>query len=233
LCKVAYEQLGERVLAVTARSPVEMPAETEVAIGLAERIGCRHMVVSVDDLADPTFVANPPDRCYHCKARRFKLLADLARQEGLTWLADGTNADDLEVYRPGRRALAELGVRSPLAEVGLTKAEVRAISRALDLPTWDKPSAPCLATRFPYGTQITRQALEQVAEAETYLHELGFNPVRVRYHGDLARIEVEPEALPRAFQLRESITARLRELGFTYIALDLLGYRSGSMDEVL
>jgi uncharacterized protein len=233
VCKVAHEQLGERMLAVTARSPVEMPAETEEAITLAERIGCRHVVVDVDDLADLTFVANPPDRCYHCKARRFRLLAELARQEGLAWLADGTNADDADVYRPGRRALAELGVRSPLAEAGLTKADIRALSHALDLPTWDKPSAPCLATRFPYGTQITRQAVTQVAEAETYLHDLGFNPVRVRYHENLARIEVEPKALPRAFELREKIAARLRELGFAYVTLDLIGYRSGSMDEVL
>ena len=233
VASVAHDVLGERMLAVTASSPVELPGEVEWATRLAQRIGCRHLVVDINDLEDPTFVANPPDRCYHCKLRRFQALRDLAVQERLDWLADGTNADDAGDYRPGLRALAELGVRSPLSEAGLGKAEIRALARALGLPNWDKPAAPCLATRFPYGTRITPERVQQVGRAETYLHSLGFTHVRVRYHQAIARIEVEDEAFRRLLAWREQIVAYLQHLGFTYVTLDLIGYRTGSMNEVL
>lgn len=233
VAKVAHDVLGADALAITARSPVEPPGAAEQAVDLARQIGFRHRVVDVDDLEDPAFVANPPDRCYHCKLRRFQAMRDLTAQEGLDWLADGTNADDAGDYRPGMRALAEIGVRSPLSEAGLGKAEIRALAQALGLPNWDKPAAPCLATRFPYGTWITPERVQQVARAEAYLHSLGFARVRVRYHGEIARIEVEADAFSRLLAHREQIVAHLRGQGFTYVALDLVGYRSGSMNEAL
>lgn len=233
VAKVAHDVLGAGALAVTARSPVEPPGAAEQAVDLARQIGCRHLVVDVDDLEDPAFVANPPDRCYHCKLRRFQAMRDLAQRERLSWLADGTNADDAGDYRPGMRALAEVGVRSPLSEAGLGKREIRALARALGLPNWDMPAAPCLATRFPYGTQITPERVLQVGRAEAYLQELGFTRVRVRYHGEIARIEVEADAFSRLLAQREQIVAHLRGQGFTYVALDLVGYRSGSMNEAL
>jgi uncharacterized protein len=233
VASVAHTVLGAEVLAVTVRSPVELPGEVEQATSLAQQIGCRHLVVDINDLEHPTFVANPPDRCYHCKLRRFQALRDLARRERLDWLADGTNADDADDYRPGMRALAEVGVRSPLNEAGLSKVEIRALARALGLPNWDKPAAPCLATRFPYGTRITPERVQQVGQAETYLHGLGFTRVRVRYHQAIARIEVETEAFPRLLARREQIVAHLQHLGFTYVTMDLTGYRTGSMNEGL
>jgi len=233
VASVAHDVLGERMLAVTARSPLELPGEVERATHLAQQIGCRQLIVDINDLEDPAFVANPPDRCYHCKLWRFRALRDLARREQVDWLADGTNADDADGYRPGLRALAEVGVRSPLAEAGLSKAEIRALARALGLPNWDQPAAPCLATRFPYGTRITPERVQQVSRAETYLHSLGFTRLRVRYHQEIARIEVETEAFPRLLARREQIVAHLQGLGFTYVTLDLIGYRTGSMNEVL
>ena len=225
--------LGERMLAVTVRSPVESPAETALAIELARLGAFRQLVVDLDDLADPVFAANPPDRCYHCKLRRFRALEAIAREHGLAWLADGSNADDASDYRPGRRALAELGVRSPLAEVGFTKAEIRALSRWLGLPNWDKPAAPCLATRFPYDTPLTAVEIQRVGEAESLLHTLGFPALRVRVHGNLARIEAPPGDFPALLAQREAIVAGLRALGYAYVALDMLGYRTGSMNETL
>ncbi len=188
--------LGERLLAVTIRSPVESPEETELAIQFAKEAGLRHLVVDVDDLADPKFSSNPPDRCYHCKLRRFGALRQLADQEGLNAIVDGSNTDDAGVYRPGRKAIQELGVVSPLSLAGLNKADIRQLAKALGLPNWDKPAAPCLATRFPYNTQLTRAEIDQVGKAESYLHRLGFRTARVRYENNIARIEVEPAAFP-------------------------------------
>jgi uncharacterized protein len=233
LAWVAGRVLGERMLAVTVRSPVEAPEETAQASELASLGGFRHQVVDLDDLADPIFAANPPDRCYHCKLRRFQALAGIAQEHGLAWLADGSNADDASDYRPGRRALAQLGVRSPLAEAGLTKAEIRALGRALGLPNWDKPAAPCLATRFPYDTPLTFAEIQRVGQAERSLHALGFPAVRVRVHGDLARIEAPPADFPAVLEQRAAIVAGLRALGYAWVALDLLGYRTGSMNETL
>ncbi len=230
----AQRVLGERMLAVTVRSPVESPEETQLAIDLAQLGGFRHLVVDMDDLADPVFVANPPDRCFHCKLRRFQALKDMtASQQPKPVLLDGTNADDAGDYRPGMRALAEVGVRSPLKEAGLTKAEIRSLAQTLGMPNWDKPAAPCLATRFPYDTPLTREGIQRVGQAESYLHGLGLPAVRVRVHHDLARIEALPADFPTLLAQREQIVAQLRELGYPYVTLDLLGYRTGSMNEVL
>jgi len=230
---VAHAILGERMLAVTVRSPVESPEETQLAIDLARLGGFRHQVIDMDDLADPIFTANPPDRCFHCKLRRFGALKTLAQDQGLAWLADGTNADDASDYRPGLRALQEIGVRSPLAEAGLNKADIRALAQSLGLPNWNKPAAPCLATRFPYNTHLTHPEIESVGKAEHYLHESGFPSVRVRVHGDLARIEAPAENFGALLAMREQIASHLNQLGYAYIALDLLGYRMGSMNETL
>jgi len=230
---VANTVLGERMLAVTVRSPVESPEETQLASELARLGNFHHQVVDMDDLADPVFAANPPDRCFHCKLRRFHALQALAQEQGFTWLADGTNADDAKDYRPGLRALQQIGVRSPLAEAGLTKADIRVLAQALDLPNWDKPAAPCLATRFPYNTPLTRLEIERVGKAEAYLHDLGFTLVRVRVHQDLARIEAAPENFEDLLKQREQIVDHLRQMGYAFVALDLLGYRTGSMNETL
>ncbi len=230
---VANAVLKEHMLAVTVRSPVESPEETELTLDLAQLGNFRHLVVDMDDLADPVFAANPPDRCFHCKLRRFQTLQAIARQQGIEWLADGTNADDASDYRPGLRALQQIGVRSPLAEAGLTKSEIRALGQALGLPNWNKPAAPCLATRFPYYTHLTREEIERVGQAETYLHGLGFTHVRVRVHQDMARIEAAPENFVDLLTQREQIVAELRQMGYAYVALDLLGYRTGSMNETL
>jgi uncharacterized protein len=233
LCAVGYRVLGDRLLAVTVRSVVESAGDTETAAEVARQVGFAHRVVDFDDLAGPMFVANPPDRCYHCKLRRFSALVDLARETGAAWVAEGSNADDAFDYRPGMRAVQELGVRSPLAEAGMTKVEIRALAQALRLSVWDRPSAPCLATRFPYGTQVTAQGLAQVGQGEAFLHELGFRPVRVRHYGDTARLEVSPDRLVELVSRRAEVEAHFKRLGFTYVVVDLAGYRSGSMNEVL
>jgi uncharacterized protein len=233
LSAAAHLALGGRMLAATIHSPVDPPGEIDAALALARQVGFAHAVVDHDDLSTPEFAANPPDRCYHCKLARLALVQRLAGARGLAHTLEGSNADDERDYRPGRRAVAELGVRSPLAEAGMTKNDIRAVSRALGLAVWDRPSAPCLATRFPYGTRITPAGLRQVAEAEACLAELGFVAARVRHHGAVARIEVAAADLPRLIALREPVAARLKELGFAYVSADLAGYRSGSLNEVL
>ncbi len=234
LLKAARDRLGpERVLAITATSPLHPQWEQEEASALAREIGVEHLLVESDELGDPDFVANSPDRCYFCKSDRFARLTDIARQRGFAHLVDGSNYDDLGDHRPGMRAAAELKVRSPLLEAGLTKADIRAISKVLGLPTWDKPSLACLASRFPYGRPITVEELRQVDQAETFLRRLGLGQLRVRHHRDTARIEVRPQDFPLVLAHREKIVARLRELGYVYVTLDLAGFRSGSMNEVL
>jgi uncharacterized protein len=233
LCAMGQAALGDRLLAVTVRSPVESAGDNETAAAVAQQVGFAHRVVDFDDLAAPEFVANPPDRCYHCKLARFKAIQHIAAGAGAGSIAEGSNADDASDYRPGARAVRELGIRSPLAEAGLTKADIRALSRALGLQIWDRPSAPCLATRFPYGSPVTREGLVQVAGGEAYLRGLGFQPVRVRHFGDTARIEVAPPRIGELFLSREAILEHFRDLGFTYVVVDLAGYRSGSMNEVL
>jgi uncharacterized protein len=231
LVRIAHDELGERAVAVTADSASLPRHELQEAIALAAGIGVRHVCVEAHELDDPDYLANTPDRCYVCKRRIGEALLAFARAEGYRAVVDGGNADDLADYRPGRRAAQELGLRSPLLELGLTKADVRSLARALGLPNWDKPSAACLSSRIPYGDAITLAALGQVEQAEGILRELGLHLSRVRHHGPVARLEVEPADFPRVLESRLEIVAALRKLGFTYIALDLAGFRSGSMNE--
>ncbi len=235
LLAVAVDVLGPRAVAATACSAIYRREEFEEAKALAQQLGARHITFEVDQLALPGFAGNPPDRCYHCKHALFTELHQIAEREGLAWVAHAEQADDAADYRPGQRAAHESGVRAPLIEAGVTKAEVRELSRLRGLPTWSRPSDACLATRIPYGELITREKLEQIATAERVLHGLGFAQLRVRHHGPLARIEVPTAELARlaAEPVRGQVLSALREAGFTYIAVDLAGYRSGSMDEVL
>lgn len=235
LLSVAVEALGDRALAVTACSETYCAEELEEARALADRIGARHLVRETSELEIPEFSGNPPDRCYYCKRELFDMLAGIAAEEGLTWVADGAQVDDTADHRPGRRAGRERAVRSPLMEAGLTKADVRALSQLRGLPGWDRPAMACLASRFPYGEQITVERLSQVAQAERALRGRGFREIRVRRHGDIARIEVGPDEIGRLLDdaLRAEVVAELKGAGFAYVAVDLEGYRQGSMNETL
>jgi len=233
LLKVAHDELGENAMAVTAVSPSSCSDELESATSMTQEIGAQHLLVAIDELDNPDYVANSPERCYHCKHLRFDRLLEMAREKGFTYVADGSNIDDLGDHRPGMRASRELGVRSPLMEAALTKADVRALSRKMGLSTWDKPSGACLASRIPYGTPITPERLRQIDHAEQFLHRLGVSQVRVRLHGDVARIEVETHSLPLLLDNRSAIVRQLRELGFSYVTADLEGYRTGSLNETL
>ena len=236
LLKVAADVLGARALAMIGRSATYPTAEFEDAMALATTMGARVVVVTTEETDDIKFRENPPDRCYYCKTELFGKLAALAEGEHIPWIADGTIADDIGDFRPGMRAHDERGVRSPLLEAGFTKEDVRALSHALGLPTWDKPSFACLSSRFPYGTGITGENLSRVDRAERILRDAGFKRYRVRFHDDhTARIEVSPQEIPWLLDapLRERIVGQMKELGFTYVTLDLQGYRTGSMNEVL
>jgi uncharacterized protein len=235
LLSVARDVLGDSVVAVTGTSPTYRQQEYDQARQLAERVGVRHITIASGELDLPEFLANPPDRCYHCKRELFSRLMEVARREGVSHVADGANADDAADFRPGMQAAGELGIRSPLKEAGLTKQDIRLLSKGLGLPTWDKPSMACLASRFPYGDRITPEALRMVAEAEDCLRGLGFDQVRVRHRRDLASIEVPASELGRFAdqRLREDVVDRLRAIGYVYVTLDLRGYRSGSMNEAL
>lgn len=235
LLKAASDVLGKNVLAVIAASETYPGKETAGARTLARRLKVRHKVISTHELDNPDFLNNPPERCYHCKKELFGRLASIAREEGIAFVLDGSNHDDRLDFRPGAKAARELGVRSPLREAGLTKAEVRELSRRFRLPTWDKPSLACLASRFPYHTRIDGKSLRRIGAAEDFLREAGFRQVRVRHHGPVARIEVEAGEFPRLLEkgLAAKISARLRELGYSYVSLDLEGYRTGSMNETL
>lgn len=231
----AHEALGDAVLAVTGRSPSVPADELSGARDLAERIGARHRVVDTDEFADPRFRANPPDRCYHCKSTLFGTLWSVARAEGMATLIEGSNLDDRSDYRPGSQACQEQGVRSPLAEVGLTKDEIRLLSREHDLPTWSKPAMACLASRVPYGEELTPERMARIEIAERAVRGLGFTQLRVRDHGSLARIELPPEDIPRLSEepQREAVVEALKAAGYTYVSLDLTGYRTGAMNETL
>jgi len=233
LLKVALEVLGPSVLAVTARSAFRPAAETDGAGALVSELSAPHLWIETDELADPDLVDNPPARCYHCKRSVFARLKEIAEERQLQEVVDGTNHDDLGQHRPGLRALQELGVRSPLAEAGLTKDEIRALSRMLGLSTWNQPSQSCLATRFPYGERLTSEKLRRAEEAEVFLHSLGFRELRVRSSGSLARIEVSPEDMSDLLRQGPSVVRQLEALGYTYVTMDLRGFRSGSMDEAL
>ena len=221
------------LLAVVFATAFHTAEETENAMKQAEEVGVPAELVQRDVLSDPVLRENPEDRCYHCKRRLFSEMKRIAEEHGIKNLVDGTNADDTRVYRPGRKALEELGVLSPLALCGFTKDEIRAAARELLIPVADKPSTPCLATRFPYGTVMTDEALRRVERGEAVLHEFGLKVVRLRVHGDVARIETDSEGYDLATARRFEIAFALREEGFPYITLDLEGFRSGSMDEPL
>lgn len=233
LLAAAREVLGERALAVTARLASVPARELEEAERFCRERGIEQLTVAVDALALPAFRDNATDRCYHCKRAIFEAFLKLARERGLSAVVEGSNVDDEGDYRPGLVALRELGIRSPLRRAGLTKAEIRALSRDMGLPSWDKPSFACLASRFAYGEHIGAEGLRRVELAEERLRALGFRQYRVRVHGDLARLELLPEDMERLMRVREEVAAYFRELGFAYAALDLSGYRSGSMNEVL
>ncbi len=235
LLALAKEAVGERVLGVTSRSVFIAERERVEAAALAARLGVRHRFVDLDVLADPELRANPPERCYLCKRMLLRALLEIARAEGLAVVVEGSNVDDGADYRPGRRAVAELGVRSPFVEAGLTKDEIRRLSRELGLPTWDKPAMACLSSRVPYGEQLEPARLARVDEAEELLRAAGFRQVRVRDHGSVARLEVAQEDLPAliAPAVRERVTAGLRALGYAYVALDLEGYRTGALNRSL
>jgi len=235
LLKVAVDTLGDRAVAFTEASPLHQSWELTEACELAKQFGVRHVIHESAEMGDPAFTANPPDRCYLCKKGIFANALRLAGELDLAEVIDGSNVDDLSEYRPGRRALEALQVRSPLLEAGFTKAEIRAASRKLGLPTWDRQSLACLASRFPYGTTITPERLRQVESCETFLRTEGFPVFRVRYHGDIARVEVAVADIARlaVSPLRESVVAHFKAAGFTYVTIDLQGFRSGSMDELI
>ncbi len=225
--------LGDRVLAVTALSETYPREEAEGAERLARSLGVPHRFVVSEELDLPEFSHNPRNRCYYCKKELFSKLVDVAASEGLACVADGSNVDDQNDHRPGSQAAAELAVRSPLREAGLTKADIRALSRWLELPTWDKPSFACLSSRFPYGTAITRERVGRVGKAESSLRRLGFTQLRLRYHGEVGRLEFLPEEFGMLLEpgTAERIVAIVKEAGFTYVTLDVQGYRTGSMNE--
>jgi uncharacterized protein len=222
-----------RVLAVTSNNETYLPSELDLARTFVESLGVEHLVVNTRELDDPSYASNPTNRCYFCKSTLYSDLAKLAEERGYACVVDGANKDDEGDYRPGRKAAKEIGVVSVLSEAGMTKAEVRELARYLGLPTWDKPALACLSSRFPYGQEITPEKLSQVARAEEFLRKEGFWQVRVRHHGEIARLEVGPDELERAFALREKITAELLDAGFLYVTLDLAGYRSGSLNAAL
>jgi pyridinium-3,5-biscarboxylic acid mononucleotide sulfurtransferase len=227
---VAARSLGPRALAVTAVSPSLPQGELAEARRIAREIGIHHRSVRTDEVDDPAYLANGPDRCYHCKNELYGVLRRVADDVAAPVVASGANVDDLGDVRPGLVAAGEHGVRHPLVETGFTKADVRGASRALGLPTWDKPQSACLSSRIPFGVRITVEELSRVGRAERALKDLGFRQVRVRVHGDVARVEVEPHDLARAVEIREQITAALSSLGYRFVALDLEGFRSGSMN---
>jgi uncharacterized protein len=234
LLKCAVDTLGaDNVAAATAISEVMPSEDLDEAMSIAKDIGVRHVIITSPEMENADFIANTPERCYVCKKGRYVKLLELKEQLGLAYIADGSNMDDEADYRPGERALEELGIRCPLREAGLFKADIRGLSREMGLPTWDSPSRACLATRIPYGEAITKDKIHMVREAENELHCMGFTQLRVRYHGDLARVEVPANELADALKYRADIVERVKKAGFTYVALDLEGFRSGSMNEAL
>ncbi|MHB9132876.1 MAG: ATP-dependent sacrificial sulfur transferase LarE [Armatimonadota bacterium] len=234
LLRVALDTLGPvQVLAVIGDLRSVPAGELAEARRLVEEFSTQYRIIAGDEMEDERYTANPPERCFYCKMRLFTKFVELCRQEGYAAVLDGSNADDLDDWRPGSRAARELGVRSPLQEVGLSKAEIRDLSCILGLPTWNKPSGACLATRIPYGAPITPEALSAIGDAELFLRGLGFLQVRVRHHDMLARIEVMAGDIPKLLDedLRRRVVARLRELGYRYVSVDLQGYRTGSLNE--
>lgn len=234
LAKVAFETLGAKSLAVTASSETYPERELKEAIATAKAIGISHSVFHSNELLDPNFKKNPKDRCYYCKSELFAKLTEIQEKNGLNFIVDGANIDDLKDFRPGHRAKEEFSVRSPLQEAGMTKEDIRLLSKELGLPTWNKPSLACLSSRLPYGEEITLEKLRVIDLAENALQKLGFNELRVRYHKEIARIELPRQDFTKlSDEMIDQIVNQLKDLGFTYVTLDLQGLRSGSMNEVL
>ncbi len=233
--KIAHDVLGENAVVVTGDSEAFPQGEVDSALESAAQMGVYVVRIRTHELANPNFAVNTPNRCYHCKTELFSELQKVATERNIAWIADGSHAEDGKPgdHRPGLKAAAERGVRSPLREAGLTKAEVRALALHLGLENWDKPSFACLSSRFPYGTHITQELLARLDGCEAFLRELGFRQFRVRHHDTVARIEVEPDDFGRVLENNAAIRARFRELGYTYITLDLEGYRSGKMNDTL
>lgn len=234
ILKVAHDVLGDKAIAVTVDSASMPRSELREAQELAATIGATHICLDNTELADEHYVENTTQRCYFCKQHTYDGIWAYAKEHGFGNIVDGNNADDLlDQFRPGQRAAREQGVRSPLQEVGLTKIEIRELSRASGLPTWNKPAAACLSSRIPYGSRVTTEKLSQVERAEDYLHDAGFVQVRVRHHGPVARLELSPADFTRAISMNGEIVSTLRTFGFTYVTLDLAGFRSGSMNETV
>jgi pyridinium-3,5-biscarboxylic acid mononucleotide sulfurtransferase len=233
--KVAHDALGDRVLALTTTSPTMPDEDRESALAMARLIGARHLVVESNELEIPGYAANPLNRCYLCKHNLFAVCEAKAAELGIDEIVDGLNLDDLHDYRPGMQAASEKRVRHPLVEAEMSKADVRALSRSMGLPTWDRPASPCLSSRFPYGTEITREGLKKVAAGEKLLHSMGFAVARVRYHGEVARLELEQSRIARIFEpaIRETVEREFKKIGFRFVAIDLKGFRSGSLNEGL
>ncbi len=231
--KVAHDTIGDRVLALTTTSPTMPDEDRESALEMARVIGARHLVVESNELEIPGYAANPINRCYLCKHNLFTVCEARATELGIDEIVDGLNLDDLHDYRPGMQAASEKRVRHPLVEAELTKAEIRELSRAMGLPTWDRPASPCLSSRFPYGTTITPDGLAKVAAGERLLHSMGFKIARVRFHGEVARLELERSEIARIFEheIRDTVDREFRKIGFRFVAIDLKGFRSGSLNE--
>ena len=232
LAAIAFDVLGPRALAVTGVSPSLAPSELDDAKALAEQIGIAHRLIKTNEFDKPEYLANEADRCFHCKDELYSLLTGLKDREGYTWVLDGFNVDDRADIRPGPKAAGQHSVRSPLAEANLTKDDIRAASRVLGLPTWDKPALACLSSRIPYGTPVSVDLLDRVAAAEAFLRSLGLRELRVRHHGDVARIETDDAGMSILMQedVRQRVVTRLKSLGYLHIAMDLAGFRSGSLN---
>ena len=235
LLKVAQQTLGERAVALTAASPTAPPGELEAAADLARLIGCRHIVIDSHELDNPAFTENPVNRCFFCKDELYRICRAEAEKLGFSTIADGTNLDDLKDHRPGLKAAKEQRIRHPLVEAGMTKDDIRRLSRDFGLPTWDKPAVACLSSRFPYGIEINVERLGKIAACEQTLKDLGFREFRVRYHEEIVRIEAAAAEIDRLLDrdTRAAIVRRFKEIGFTYVSLDLEGYRTGSMNEAI
>lgn len=231
--KVAHDVLGDRVIAATGLSDTYPAEEMDEAKALAEEIGATHLRVNTMELTDPRYASNNSQRCFFCKTELYSKLVAVAKEREFAWVLDGTNADDLGDHRPGLRAARDWNVRSPLVEARLTKKEIREISNELGLRTWDKPAFACLSSRFLYGDPITVEKLQKVARAESAMRKLGFKGFRVRHHDDVARIELEPEDMPRALELRDEINSGIIQAGYAFVALDLGGYKTGNLNKLL
>ena len=235
LLKVAHDVLGDKVLAVIARSETYPEEEGNSAVKFAVKLGVRYKVIRTKEFNDEKFISNPPERCYYCKKELFSRLVDIAKKEGIKYVADGSNVSDLSDFRPGANASKEYGIRSPLRDARLTKEDIRKLAKELKIPLWNKPSLACLASRIPYGTRITLDVLERIKRGERFLRNLGLKQVRVRHHGNLVRIEVEKANLISLVEggIADKIEKKFKELGYNYVTIDLAGYRTGSMNEVL